>query len=77
MHALVAHPDVTEYRTRALPEFCKGCLYERSCMGGCGAAAQWVLGGVAPDPFVAQHVDEKFAARLASARRTRALPLAQ
>lgn len=62
--ALVSSPAVKAYK-KEVPEFCKGCLYETSCAGGCGAAAQWVLGDRGkPDPFVWQHVDDEFAARL-------------
>lgn len=61
-------PAVRDYKA-VVPEFCRGCLHERSCAGGCGAAAEWVLGDRAlPDPFVWQHVDDAFAARLEAAR---------
>ncbi len=60
--ALAAYRDVT-------PEFCAPCPYRNSCLGGCGAAAASVLGDLRGlDPFVAQHVDDEFAARLARAR---------
>ena len=63
-----AHKERLEYRA-STPEFCRGCLYEQSCGGGCGAAAQWVLGSrQRPDPFVAQHVDDGFARNLARRR---------
>lgn len=69
LRALLASPAVREYKSTA-PEFCRGCVHERTCGGGCGAAAQWVLGDRAlPDPFVWQHVDESFGARLQSKRR--------
>ena len=39
-------------------------------MGGCGAAAEWVLGHARrfPDPVVFQHVDDEFSARLEAER---------
>jgi hypothetical protein len=44
-------------------------VHASTCGGGCGAAAEWVLGSRGlPDPFVWQHVDDDFAAKLASAR---------
>jgi radical SAM protein with 4Fe4S-binding SPASM domain len=66
--ALLGAPEITEYR-RALPAFCEGCLYAGSCGGGCGAAAQFMLGRDPedkrfPDPFLWQHVDDDFEARL-------------
>lgn len=70
LHALVRSNDVTGYR-RKIPPFCRGCLYEDSCAGGCGAAASWVHSGVHgehPDPFVGQYVDEGFARALARVR---------
>lgn len=65
---LVASPAVATYRD-VTPEFCAPCPLSKTCLGGCGAAAAWVLGeprGL--DPFVAQHVDDAFAARLAKLR---------
>ncbi len=60
--ALSAYRDVT-------PEFCAPCPHRTSCLGGCGAAAASVLGDPRGlDPFVAQHVDDQFAARLRRAR---------
>lgn len=62
--AILGSSAITEYR-RELPEFCQGCLHAATCGGGCGAAAAWVFGSRRfVDPFVAQHVDEEFAARL-------------
>ena len=63
-------PAVAGYR-RELPEFCHGCLHAETCGGGCGAAADWVLGHARrfPDPLVFQHVDDDFAARLKQQRR--------
>ena len=66
--AIVTSRAVTEYR-RTLPEFCVGCSHADTCGGGCGAAAEWVLGARKfPDPLVWQHVDDDFAARLAAER---------
>lgn len=65
---LVQSPKLTAYRD-VTPEFCAPCPYRESCLGGCGAAAASVLGDPRGlDPFVAQHVDDAFAARLARAR---------
>lgn len=65
---LVDSPAVTAYRD-VTPEFCAPCPLRESCLGGCGAAAASVLGDPRGlDPFVAQHVDDAFAASLARAR---------
>lgn len=73
---LLDAPALTRYRD-VTPEFCAPCPHRRSCLGGCGAAAASVLGDPRGlDPFVAQHVDDEFAARLAAARRSAAGPLA-
>lgn len=67
--ALLDSPALARYRD-VTPEFCAPCPHRRSCLGGCGAAAASVLGDPRGlDPFVAQHVDDDFAARLAAARR--------
>jgi radical SAM protein with 4Fe4S-binding SPASM domain len=68
--ALLEAPERREYRRR-LPAFCTGCLHADTCGGGCGAAAEWVLGDARayPDPFVWQHIDDDLAARLEAARR--------
>ncbi len=62
--ALLSAPEITEYR-REVPEFCKGCLHEKTCAGGCGAAAEWVSGHARRfvDPFVARHVDDELSSR--------------
>jgi radical SAM protein with 4Fe4S-binding SPASM domain len=67
---LIRHADVTEYR-RKTPDFCKGCSHEQTCAGGCGAAAEWVLGDARafPDPLVWQYVSADFAKSLVVARR--------
>ena len=66
--ALVEAPAVARYRD-VTPEFCAPCPMKARCLGGCGAAAASVLGDPRGlDPFVAQHVDEAFRARLRSAR---------
>jgi pyrroloquinoline quinone biosynthesis protein E len=66
---LVQSPAVMHYRD-VTPEFCAPCPHRRSCVGGCRASGIAVLGKQNPlDPFVAQHVDELFRARLRAARR--------
>lgn len=62
LRALLQAPEITEYRREA-PEFCRGCLHEKTCAGGCGAAAEWVSGHARRfvDPFVSQHVDDDVA----------------
>lgn len=71
LRALLDAPEITEYRKQR-PEFCAGCLHEKTCGGGCGAAAEWVLGSRnVPDPFLWQHVDDEFGARLESERTAR------
>jgi len=66
---LVVAPAVTAYRD-VTPEFCQPCPHKHDCLGGCGAAAASVLGDPRGlDPFVAQHVDDGLAARLAAARK--------
>jgi radical SAM protein with 4Fe4S-binding SPASM domain len=67
--ALLDAPERSEYR-KELPEFCTGCVHATTCLGGCGAAAEWVLGHARryPDPLVWQHVDTDFGARLAKQR---------
>jgi len=54
-----------DYRSK-VPAFCAGCLHAGTCGGGCGAAADWVLGDAraTPDPLLWQHVDDTLAARL-------------
>jgi radical SAM protein with 4Fe4S-binding SPASM domain len=66
--AIVTGAEIKAYK-KTLPEFCEGCIHASTCGGGCGAAAEWVLGSrKLPDPFVWQHVDDGFAAQLADAR---------
>jgi radical SAM protein with 4Fe4S-binding SPASM domain len=69
--ALLEAPEITNYRNK-LPAFCEGCLHASSCGGGCGAAAQWMLGlrddKRLPDPVLWQHVDDDFEARLTAER---------
>ncbi|MBI5607467.1 MAG: radical SAM protein [Deltaproteobacteria bacterium] len=50
-------PGVTAFR-QAIPAFCQGCAHQATCLGGCGAAAEWRTGRAAElDPFVARHVE--------------------
>jgi radical SAM protein with 4Fe4S-binding SPASM domain len=65
--ALVQSEKVMHYRD-VTPEFCAPCPLKSTCLGGCGASALAVLGEGALDPFVAQHVDDEFGAKLKSAR---------
>jgi len=64
LRALLDAAEVADYK-KTRPDFCAGCLHEHTCGGGCGAAAEWVLGSRKdPDPFLWQHVDDNFATRL-------------
>jgi radical SAM protein with 4Fe4S-binding SPASM domain len=68
--AIVLGAEVRDYK-KTLPSFCEGCAHAGTCGGGCGAAAEWVLGArTLPDPFVWQHVDDDFARALAEERQT-------
>lgn len=64
---LVTSDPVAHYRD-VTPEFCAPCPLKASCIGGCGAAAVAIFGRREVDPFVAQHVDDAFAAQLKAAR---------
>lgn len=65
---LVTAPALAAYRDTT-PEFCAPCHHRKSCLGGCGAAAASLFGDPRGlDPFVAQHVDDAFAAQLKAAR---------
>jgi radical SAM protein with 4Fe4S-binding SPASM domain len=61
--------ELLNYR-KEVPEMCRGCLHEHTCGGGCGAAAEWVLGHARrfPDPLIQQYLDDDFADDLAAAR---------
>ena len=64
--ALLEAQDVSRYREQ-YPEFCQGCAHAQACGGGCGAAADWVLGRGSrrkPDPFLWQHMDDELWAEL-------------
>ena len=63
----VSAPRVAQYRD-VTPAFCEPCPKRAQCMGGCGAAAVSVFGARGLDPFVAQHVDDAFAANLSASR---------
>jgi len=65
--ASVSYP-LPEYN-RVLPTLCVGCGRATKSGGGCDAASAWVFGTRDfPDPFVWQHVDDVFAAKLESRR---------
>ena len=43
---------------KQIPSFCVPCPLAKTCLGGCGAAAQWVSGSADRlDPFISQHID--------------------
>jgi radical SAM protein with 4Fe4S-binding SPASM domain len=65
--ALVTDASLGHYRD-VTPEFCAPCPAKSSCIGGCGAASAAAFEERGLDPFVAQHVDEAFATRLAETR---------
>jgi radical SAM protein with 4Fe4S-binding SPASM domain len=69
--AAIATGDEPRRYREQIPEFCQGCLHAKTCAGGCGAAAEWVLGHAREhaDPFVMQHIDDGLAARLERQRR--------
>ena len=49
----------------AIPAFCEPCPYREGCLGGCGAAAEWIFGQADElDPFLAQHVMVGYAKRV-------------
>jgi radical SAM protein with 4Fe4S-binding SPASM domain len=73
--AIVTSRNVVDYK-KTLPEFCTGCSHADTCGGGCGAASEWVLGSRnLPDPFVWQHVDDEFGAKLEAERSSRRVRL--
>ncbi|HEY6079264.1 MAG TPA: radical SAM protein [Polyangiaceae bacterium] len=61
--------ELLGYR-KQVPEMCRGCEYEQTCGGGCGASSEWVLGHARrfPDPLIQQYLDDDFAEQLAEAR---------
>lgn len=66
--AVIAGHEIASYK-KTVPAFCEGCIHASTCGGGCGAAAEWVLGSrTLPDPFVWQHVDDAFGERLKKRR---------
>jgi len=67
--ALALHDDIRAYRKQT-PAFCRGCVHEDSCGGGCGAATEWVHGSrsTLPDPLLSQYIDADFAKKLAAKR---------
>ena len=71
--AIVQGTLVRDYK-KTVPAFCAGCLHEHTCGGGCGVAAEWVLGSRhVPDPFVWQHIDDDFSKSLKQKRRLEVL----
>lgn len=77
---ILESPRIAAFR-RAIPAFCQDCPLKSSCVGGCGAAAEWVLGSADElDPFIAQHVLPDFKQRLRQqlgADEPRRLPLVE
>ncbi len=68
--ALPYRSEASRFRA-ALPAFCRGCRVATTCLGGCGAAAEWTRGDPAElDPFVAQHVVPDFWTRVRQHRST-------
>jgi radical SAM protein with 4Fe4S-binding SPASM domain len=64
LNELIHHRIVQNFRS-AIPGFCKECPLAPGCLGGCGAAAEWVFGTADElDPFLAQHVMEDFKERV-------------
>lgn len=65
LEALVTSEPVLRYKD-SVPEFCQECAHARSCAGGCGAASEWAFDDArrTPDPFLWQHMDDGYAARL-------------
>lgn len=67
--AELVQADVVMHYRDVTPEFCAPCPFRTTCIGGCGAAAAATLGDPRGlDPFVAQHVDDAFAAKLKAKR---------
>jgi radical SAM protein with 4Fe4S-binding SPASM domain len=61
---IIAGEALKRFREQ-IPDFCKECPYASVCLGGCGAAAEWVFGSPAePDPFIAQHIMPDFKERM-------------
>ena len=66
---LVGSEAVRSFRSR-VPAFCEPCPHRAGCLGGCGAAAEWVFGRPdALDPFLAQHILLDFWNQSATIRR--------
>lgn len=71
---IIESETVTGFR-KEIPEFCRECPFASACLGGCGAAADWVFGTTAEvDPFVGQHVlpdyEERVREQLAKQEKT-------
>ncbi len=66
LEELVARGAAEKFRA-AVPAFCRPCPHQGECLGGCGAAAEWVFGRPDElDPFLAQHVMPEFSQRVAA-----------
>ena len=65
LRELIEGESAARFRA-AIPSFCEPCPHRAACLGGCGAAAEWVFGRAdALDPFLAQHVMADFSGRVA------------
>jgi radical SAM protein with 4Fe4S-binding SPASM domain len=54
---IFANPYPTAFR-RAVPQMCRGCSYETTCIGGCGESAFATFGDRShPDPLVWMTLD--------------------
>lgn len=62
---LLRREAVSAFR-KQIPTFCADCPHQSTCLGGCGAAAEWAFGRPDElDPFLAQHVMAGYRQRLA------------
>jgi len=64
LDAILKSVPLNSFRQQ-LPEFCIACGHGSKCLGGCGAAAQWVFGSAKDvDPFLAQHIMPDYSERI-------------
>ena len=69
LEELIASESCALFRA-SIPLFCEPCPHRTGCLGGCGAAAEWVFGSPdQPDPFLAQHVMAEYSEWVARADR--------